>query len=192
MKLLLQINNMPNLTFITGNKAKAEQLAFHLDVPVAHQKLDLVEIQSLNLEEVVRDKVTRAYELLGTPVLVEDASLSFNALGNLPGPLIKWFLQEVGNEGLCRILDGKDRSATGSVAFAIYNGKDLHIFTGEAQGSIATTPRGEHGFGWDPVFIPAGHDTTWAEMTLEEQASTSMRRPALLALKEFLETTPGW
>lgn len=178
---------MHNLTFITGNKAKAEQLAYHLHTPVNHHKLDLDEIQSLDLEEVVREKAERAFAILKTPVLVEDTSLTFPALGRLPGPLIKWFLKELDNEGLARLLDGKDRTAIAEVMFGLHDGTACHLFSGSMQGRIAETPRGEHGFGWDPVFIPEGHDKTWGEMTLEEQKETSMRRIALTKLQTFLE-----
>ena len=177
---------MKEITFITGNKAKAEQLAFHLHMPVAHHKLDLHEIQSLSLEEVVRDKAERAYSILKSPVLVEDASLTFQALGALPGPLIKWFLVELKNEGLAELLNGKDRSAVAEVMFGYYDGIDCQIFSGSTNGSIADVPRGELGFGWDSIFIPEGQSKTWAEMTLEEQKDTSMRRIALAKLEVFL------
>lgn len=175
------------ITFITGNKSKAEQLAFHLDMPVDHHKLDLVEIQSLDLEEVVRDKAQRAWEILKTPILVEDTSLTFPSLGKLPGPLVKWFLTELGNEGLARLVDNKDRTAIAEVKFGLHDGNTCHIFTGTIRGTVAEAPVGEKGFGWDPIFIPEGSTKTWAEMTLEEQADTSMRRIALRDLQAFLK-----
>lgn len=174
------------LTFITGNEAKAKQLVFHLDIPIAHHKLDLVEIQSLNLEDVVRDKASRAFAILGSPVLVEDVSLTFPALGKLPGPLIKWFLQELDTTGLIELLRGKDRTAIAEVLFAHHDGTTCTRFSGKVEGHIAEEPRGELGFGWDPIFIPNGSAKTWGEMTLEEQSETSMRRPALTELKQFL------
>lgn len=175
------------ISFITGNKSKAEQLAFHLDMPVEHHKLDLQEIQSLDLEEIVRDKAQRAWDILKTPVLVEDTSLTFPALGKLPGPLIKWFLTQLDNEGLARLVDGKDRTAIAEVKFGLHDGSACHIFTGTIQGKVAETPTGEKGFGWDPIFIPDGSSKSWAEMTLEEQAETSMRRIALRELQAFLK-----
>ena len=82
-----------NVTFITGNRIKAEHLARHLDYPINHQSIDLDEIQSLDPNEIVTHKVRQAYSLIKRPVLVEDVSLIFNALGKLPGPFIKWFEQ---------------------------------------------------------------------------------------------------
>jgi non-canonical purine NTP pyrophosphatase (RdgB/HAM1 family) len=175
------------ITFITGNAAKAEQLGRHLDFPVEHQKIDLAEIQSLNLAEIVEHKAREAYKLVKTPVLIEDTSLVFNAFGRLPGPLIKWFLTELGNEGLCKLLDTQeDRSCTAEVLFGLYDGEKLSTFHGAAHGRVADRPRGENGFGWDPIFIPKGYDKTWGEMTAEEQKETSMRRIALKKLEAEL------
>lgn len=182
------MTNPTKLTFITGNAAKAEQLSRHLDFPIAHQKIELTEIQSLDLAEIVEHKTKEAYRHVNSPVLIEDTSLTFTALGRLPGPLIKWFLTELGNEGLCWILDGySDRSAVAEVLFGLYDGQQLQTFHGRAEGTIADNPRGDQGFGWDPVFIPAGHHKTWAEMSPEEQAKTSMRRIALKKLEASIK-----
>ena len=65
-------------------------------------------------------KARAVYDSTGT-VLVEDSSLVFSALGKLPGPLIKWFLDELDNEGLTQLLNGyEDRSATARACFALY------------------------------------------------------------------------
>jgi XTP/dITP diphosphohydrolase len=178
----------PKLTFVTGNPGKAAQLQRHLKIPVTNTKLDLNEIQSLDLEEVVTHKATEAFKIIQSPVLVEDTSLTFHALGRLPGPLIKWFFTELGNQGLCHLLNGyPDRTATASVLFGWYDGKQLRTFAGETDGVIADQPRGAEEFGWDPVFIPKGYDKTWAEMTDQEQDQSSMRRIALEKLEAELK-----
>ncbi len=180
---------MVDLTFITGNAAKAEQLGRHLDHPVFHRKLDLPEIQSLDLKEIVERKAREAHKEIGGIVLVEDTSLIFNALGRLPGPLIKWFLGELDNTGLCTLLDGyEDRTALAACMFGLYDGETLRVFEGSIEGSIVPTPKGGHGFGWDPIFIPKGHTKTWGEMDTEEQKTTSMRRIALKKLETHLRT----
>jgi len=175
-----------DFTFVTGNAAKAKQLGLHLKLPVppAHQRIDVPEIQSLNPYEVVEAKVKSAYQIIGGPVLVEDVSLRFEAMGNLPGSLIKWFLQELDNEGLCRMLDGyQTRAAAAEVIFGYFDGGEVRYFGAEKFGEIATEPRGQAGFGWDPIFIPEGHTLTWGEMTAEQQAETSMRKLALYKLQ---------
>lgn len=179
---------LPTLTFITSNPSKAEQLGRHLNYPVQHHTLNLPEIQSLDLKEVIEHKAKEAYKEVSGLVLVEDTSLTFSALGKLPGPFIKWFLTELNNTGLCRLLnDYEDRSAFAEVCFGLYDGKELHIFEGSMNGTIAEAPRGERGFGWDPIFIPEGSTKTWGEMTVDEQSGTSMRRIALKKLEAFLE-----
>ena len=122
---------MNKLTFITGNAGKAKYLSDYFHLPVEHIRLDLHEIQSLNLKEVVEDKAKRAYEIVKSPVLVEDVSLVFRGLKELPGPLIKWFLETMGNDGLCKLLDAfEDRSAYAEVEFAICDGSGVHTFSG--------------------------------------------------------------
>ncbi|MBI2514704.1 non-canonical purine NTP pyrophosphatase [Candidatus Wolfebacteria bacterium] len=176
------------LTFITGNESKARELGWHLRYPVNQQKLDLREIQSLDLKEIIEQKAREAYKQIGSPVLVEDTSLKFIALGNLPGPLIKWFLEELGNKGLCQLLDSyKTRRALAEVCFGLYDGKSFQAFEGKMKGVIAKYPKGSRGFGWDPIFIPEGSYRTWGEMTDEEKQKTSMRRIALKKLENFLK-----
>lgn len=178
---------MEKLTFITGNPGKAKYLTDYFDLPVEHHKLDLAEIQSLDLKAVVEDKAKRAYEIIKAPVLVEDISLVFNNLGLLPGPLIKWFFESLGNEGLCKLLDKfVDRRALASVMFAYCDDSGIYTFAASRPGVIADSPRGEAGFGWDPIFIPEGFDHTWAEMNDDEKHQSSMRRIALEKLKEFI------
>jgi non-canonical purine NTP pyrophosphatase (RdgB/HAM1 family) len=177
------------LIFITGNAGKAKYLADYFHMPVAHKKLDLPEIQSLSLREVVEDKARRAFAEVGAPVLVEDVSVVFEALQGLPGPLIKWFDKTLGNEGMCRLLDSfDDRSAVTEVEFAYCdNGKDVHVFSGKVKGIIAKEPRGEGGFGWDRIFIPDGHAKTRGEMDEREWHDSGMRKIAFAELGKFLK-----
>lgn len=175
------------ITFITGNPSKAKQIARYLDYRVMHRNLGFGEVQSLDLREVVEHKAKEAYRQVKKPVLVEDTSLRFKSLGRLPGPLIKWFLTELGNRGLCRMLDAYDsRVAIAGVCFGLYDGKRLHFFEGWIEGSIADRPRGVKGFGWDPIFVPIGVRKTWSEMSEAEQRRTSMRRVALKKLERYL------
>lgn len=97
---------MQTITFITGNQKKADNLARLIGMSVEHIKLDLDEIQSLNLREVVEHKARQAYEKVQRPILVEDVSLEFETLGRLPGTFIKFFISEMSHEDICRLLDG--------------------------------------------------------------------------------------
>lgn len=175
------------LTFITGNAGKAAQLSKYLGLSVNHHKLDLVEVQSVELTEVVEHKVKEAYSILEKPVVVDDVSLSIHALGKLPGPFIKFFIAELGNDGICKLIHG-DRAATATVAIGYHDGGDVKIFLGEIQGTISESARGEGGFGWDAIFIPDGYTQTRAEMNESDYDKTSPRKQALEKLEKFLSS----
>ena len=177
-----------NVIFITGNQRKADFMAKYLNYPIDHRKLDLDEIQSLDVHVVIEHKVRQAYKVVKNPVLVEDIGLYFNAMGRLPGVLIRWFLEEIGNDGLCRLLDVyDDRSAVAKVCYAYYDGSLLKIFDGEVAGRISDTPKGDDGFGWNCVFIPDGSNKTYAEMDGEETDKFSLRTTTVYpTIKEFL------
>ena len=179
-----------DITFITSNPVKAQQLGWHINYPIKHQKLAIPELQSLYLDEVIEHKAKAAYKFIKSPVLVEDFSLVLHALGKLPGPLIKWFWEEIGTTGVCNLLSNtSDKTATATVAFGLYNGKDFHLYKGSIKGTIANSPRGEQKFGSDAIFIPKGYAKTWSEMSKEEQMATSIRGMALKKLEKYLHQT---
>ncbi len=175
--------------FVTGNLLKVEETSRYLGIRLPHQKLDLIEMQSLDIDEIVEHKATQAFEILQKPVLVEDTALQFEALGGkLPGTLIKWFLEELTAEGLCRLLDGHSRNVTAITTYGFHDGKEVHFFKAEVQGTFADHPRGTRVLGWATPFIPNGSTKTWSEMDLDEYEKSAMRNIALPKLRAFLET----
>jgi len=179
---------MEKLTFITGNPGKAKEVSRYLGFPVDHVSVELDEIQSLDLEEIVNDKAMRAYHKVGRPVLVEDVSLVFLAFRKLPGPLIRWFLEELGNEGLCRLLDGQENKAcVATVCYGLCDGKTVRLTSGSMEGTVADHPRGDNSFGWASMFVPVGMQKTYAELSDEEQAPIAMRRKALEKLRALMD-----
>lgn len=175
-----------DITFVTGNANKAKQLQTWLDHPVAHTKLEVDEIQSVDVLDVAEHKARQAFAQLGTPVLVEDVELVCNALQPLPGPFIKWF-QIPGHDKLCYMLNGfDDRSAYARILYVLYDGASMRAFEGRVDGSISKEPRGTQGFGFDPIFIPDGYKQTRAEMNEQDYTATSPRKRALDDLKDYL------
>lgn len=182
------------INFITGNANKLLEVRAILapaGVTVTSQSFsdsDLPEVQG-TIEAVARDKCRRAAVLVGGPVLVEDTALCFNALGgNLPGVYIKWFLTELGHEGLNRMLDGwedKGAAAVCTFAYAAGPGEEPILFQGRTEGRIVPA-RGPGRFGWDPVFEYEGK--TYAEMDKDEKNKVSHRGRALEKLKAWMET----
>jgi non-canonical purine NTP pyrophosphatase (RdgB/HAM1 family) len=177
---------MKDITFITGNQGKADYLSKYLGFPVKHVKLDLDEIQSLDLKKIIEHKVRQAYQKIQTPVIVEDVSLEFKALGRLPGTFIRFFIEEMPFEDICSLLDGKSREAIARCIFGYYDGENLELFEGKLDGEIAKAPAGENGFGWDRIFIPEGYELTRAQLNEEDDRKTYLQIKPLSVLKEFL------
>lgn len=178
---------MKEITFITGNQSKADYLAKYLGFPVKHEKLDLDEIQSLDLKEIVEHKVKQAYDKIKSPVIAEDVSLEFEALGGLPGPFIRFFVDKVPFETICSMVGGKSRKATARCVFGYYDGEILKLFEGSMDGEVSLTPAGENGYGWDKIFIPEGYSVTRAELNEEDDQKTYLKVKPFAALKAFLE-----
>ncbi len=175
------------LLFVSSNAGKAREVEAMLGEPVDQLALDLPEIQSLDVEAVVREKALTAFARVGRPVLVEDTGLYIDALQGLPGALVRWFLITVGPAGICALIPpGAERGARARSAVAFCDGATVEIFTGETAGTIARRPAGSDGFGWDPIFRPAGASRTFAEMNQAEKHRYSMRRQALDRLRERL------
>lgn len=166
---------MIDVTFITGNQNKADLLAAHLGVSLAHQKLELDELQTFSLHEVAEHKARQAYDIVKRPVLVEDMALTFHALGKLPGTYIKWFVQELSLQQLCDLVPADNRRATAAICYCLFDGVSIRFFDGEVAGSVAQSPRGDRGFGYDPIFIPDGQPLTNAEMGEDDTAKYGIR-----------------
>ncbi len=175
---------MSNLVFITSNQNKLEEFIRLMDRSIERVYIDLPEIQSVEVEKVVREKASLAYRQIGYPLFVEDSGLYFNALNGLPGALIKSFIERLSLLEICNLIQD-DRKAIAETCLAYTsNGKDIEIYQGIIRGSIARKPKGKNGFGWDAIFIPEGHKKTFAEMSKEEKDKISMRKIACDAFRQ--------
>ncbi len=173
--------------YVTGNLQKAKRFSYMLGLDIDSVAIDVTELQSLDVRLIVEHKAREAYAKVKKPVIVEDTTLQFNALGALPGPLIKWFLEELHPEGLCKLLEGKSRDALAGSAIGYFDGTTLEIFIREISGEIATEPRGSNGWGWDPVFIEKGADKTNAELTDSEYEAMYKRIKPFDELAQYLK-----
>jgi non-canonical purine NTP pyrophosphatase (RdgB/HAM1 family) len=171
---------------VTGNLDKWREAQRILGRPLEHVALDLPELQAPTTREVAEEKARAAFAQLGRPLIVEDAGLELTALGGFPGPFIKFWEKLGGLPSICRALDGHgDRSATAVCVLGFAQDGRVEVVEGRVRGRIAEAPRGEHGFGWDAIFIPDGESRTFGEMTAAEKDARSHRRRAweLLAPK---------
>ncbi len=176
------------LIFITGNKGKFEE-AKAIIPDLEQSDIDLVEIQSIDSKEVITHKLEEARKMVTGSFAVEDNSLYLEALNGLPGPLIKWFLKTIGNDGLYKLAESFNNfNASAKVVIGLSKeDRTTEFFEGEIKGKIVS-PRGENGFGWDAIFEIEGTGKTFAEMTQEEKNEISMRKIAFQKLKGYLES----
>ncbi|KAK0439229.1 Ham1-like protein [Armillaria borealis] len=182
------------LIFVTGNANKLKEVKAILSsgpvpVEIDSKSLDIEEIQGTT-QEVARAKCSKAAELLNGPCITEDTALCFEALKGLPGPYIKYFLADLGHEGLNNLLVGFPTKAAWALCTFAYcegPGKEVHLFEGRTDGSIVPA-RGPGVFGWDAVFQPDGSDLTYAEMPSEAKNKISHRYRALEKLRVYLQS----
>jgi XTP/dITP diphosphohydrolase len=129
----------------------------------------------------------------GLPTIADDSGLEVDALGGAPGVRSRRFFGEDvdpadRNRMLLGLLDGvRDRTArfVAVIALAQPDGR-VETFDGEVRGEIAESPRGEDGFGYDPVFVIAGDGRTMAEVPRDEKNAISHRGLAAAKLRAAL------
>lgn len=156
---------LPEFVLVTGNAAKALEVERLLGWRPPTAAVDLPEIQSLDVAEVVEAKAREAWSRLARPLVVEDTSLELAALGGFPGPLVKWLLQAAGPAGIWRLGHSLgDLRVRAVCLIGFFDGATLQTFRGEADGELVE-PRGTGGFGWDPIFRPLGESLSYAEMS---------------------------
>ena len=154
-------------------------------------KLELEEIQSLDAKVIAEHKLRQALSKHEGEFFIEDTSLYLECLNGFPGPLIKWFLETLGAEGIYNLVDKYENNKVvvkSLVGYARKKNKEVSITFFEAadKGEIVS-PRGDLDFGWGPIFQPLGERITYGEMSREYKMKTSMRGKALQLLKEHLE-----
>lgn len=154
------------------------------------ERLSLVETHSTYLENALA-KARLGNQASHYPSLADDSGLEVEALGGRPGvrshryaPLKANVSQDQANLDLLmqELKTTHIRSARFVCSLAlVIEGILLHA-TGVLEGTLIESPRGSHGFGYDPLFIPKGETRTLAEMTLTEKNTISHRAKAVHAL----------
>lgn len=179
--------------FATSNENKVSELAKTLGEHYEVERLavDLPEVQSLNLHEIIEAKLSHAKELFpDRSLIVEDTSLEIDALGGLPGAFVKFFEQLVDDQGIYEMARG--RQPTGKligrakVAIGLIHDDSINFFDGEIEGEVVKQ-QGE-GWGFDRIFIPDGYDKRFGALGMEVKSAISHRTLATAGLKKFLDS----
>jgi len=184
---------LDEIYFATGNPNKFREARDIFEknavgIALKHFEFRHREIRSDSIGEIARDAAEAAYAELGRPVFVEDAGLFIDALNGFPGTYSAWVQQKVGCRGILKLLEGiDDRKAKFEACIAFHDGNGARTFRGVCEGTIAATERGKSGFGYDPVFVPKGESSTFAE-SIELKSKYSHRYKSLLELISYLKT----
>jgi XTP/dITP diphosphohydrolase len=190
------------LVFATNNEHKLREIRQILGTRFSI--LSLEEIGCLDevpenqdtLEGNACEKAHYVYEKYKLPCFADDTGLEVYALNMEPGVLSARYagLSKDPSANMAKLLQKLKNNSQRDARFRtvislILPGNEM-LFEGIVEGSIITQPRGTKGFGYDPVFVPKGYDTTFAEMNAEEKNQISHRGRAIEKLADFLQD-PG-
>ena len=185
----------------THNKGKVSELK-DLFEPLGFEvvsadtlALDEPEETEFTFEGNALIKARAAAQATGAPALSDDSGLEVTALGGMPGVHTAIWAGEPRDfykamekvERELNLIEATDRSAkfVSCLAVAWPDGHEV-TFRGEVSGNLTWPPRGEMGFGYDPVFVPVGHDVTFAELEPAQKHAMSHRAVAFEKLKAAL------
>ena len=146
-------------------------------------------------------KAREAADLSGLPALADDSGLCVDALQGAPGIFsARWAEDEQGNRDWTRAMEkiwreveaagpdaGHDAHFACALAIAWPNDGQAENFEGRVDGTLTWPPRGDKGFGYDPIFVPAGHEATFAEMDPAQKHQMSHRADAFRKLVKALK-----
>lgn len=192
MKLIIASNNKHKIAEIKS--ILGEKFDTILSLSEANITHETVEDGTTFLENAIK-KASEIAALSGTYALADDSGICAHALDNAPGIYSARFAGQHGDDKannallLEKLSDKTDRTAHYTCAMALVR-PDGTVTTAEGYlyGTVIDTPRGEGGFGYDPLFIPEGESRTLAEMTDAEKNAISHRNRALTALLDKLES----
>ena len=188
------------LIFATNNKYKIDELK-----EVVGSQFELLTLSEAGidqeipepydtLEENASEKSKTIYRLTGINCFADDTGLEVDALNGEPGVKSARYAGdersfEKNTEKLLQKLAGEtNRIAKFRSVISLIMDKKEYLFEGICHGQITDSPRGNMGFGYDPVFAPDGESRTFAEMTLKEKNIFNHRRIAMDKLLHFLNT----
>jgi len=194
-----------NKIFIASkNKGKIKEIKFCLDGLNIElfSLLDTPDIPDIaetgkTFEENAWLKAEQVYKLTGIPVIADDSGLEVDYLNGEPGVYSARYAGEIASDDdNCNKLLSKleniefdKRAATFCCVIVYYDGFNKKVFVGKCSGHIITYQRGEKGFGYDPLFVPDGYSSTFAELDPETKNTISHRGKALVNLMYYLTET---
>ena len=160
---------------------------------------DEVPESGATFEENALIKAREGYRRTGLPTVADDSGLTVDALNGMPGVLSARWSGRHGSDhaNLELLLDQvgdvpDERLGAAFVCAVAFVDGDREILTdGRMPGRLVRAPRGENGFGYDPIFVPDGHERTSAELSIAEKDAVSHRGQSLRKLADRLAAEPA-
>ena len=189
---------MKELVFATNNQNKADEVSALLEgqykiltLKNIGCEVDIPET-GITFAENAALKSNFIYEHYNLDCFGDDSGLEVDALDNEPGIYSARYSgirdDQKNLELVLQKLYGKtDRKARFITVIALSQGGEDYLFEGKIEGTIRNEPKGDHGFGYDPIFQPDGYGVAFAEMTKAEKNKISHRAIAMNKLIEFLK-----
>jgi XTP/dITP diphosphohydrolase len=187
------------LCLATNNSHKVEELQQLLgndfDVKTMNEVgcFDEIEEYGSTFEENSTIKASYIFNKFGFDTIADDSGLEVTALNNEPGVYSARYAGEHGNHKknieklLLNLGNSADRSARFRTVITYISKGQTHTFEGVVEGKITYAPKGDQGFGYDPVFIPEGYDQTFAEISSDLKNKISHRGKAVEKLLAYLK-----
>ncbi|MFU1858886.1 non-canonical purine NTP diphosphatase [Sphingobacterium sp. NGMCC 1.201703] len=190
---------MLELVFATNNAHKLEEVQAIVGEAFVIKSLNDIDCQDdipetgVTFEENAKQKTDYLVNKYGLYCFGDDSGLEIDALNGEPGVYSARYSGSRDMEKnidlvLERMRDSSNRTARFKTVISLYLNEQQHFFEGSIEGRIITERRGIDGFGYDPIFIPDGHDKTFAEMSAEEKNAISHRAIAVGKLAAYLKT----
>jgi XTP/dITP diphosphohydrolase len=188
------------ICFATNNTHKIEEVKAILE-----ENFQLVSLRELGytgdlredydtLEENADQKASFVYNQFQASCFADDSGLEVFALGNEPGVKSARYAGDHRNDHdntsllLKNLANKASRRARFRTIISLIIDAETHHFEGIVEGTIADSPRGNNGFGYDPIFIPDGYDKTFAELDMAEKNKISHRARAVKKLADYLNS----
>jgi len=175
---------------MSGNENKIKEVRRILtpvgvDIVPVSRKIE--ELQTQDVDALVRDKLIKAFQEIGRPLFVEHTGLYLRGLNDLPAGLTQIFWDRLEAKRFADLVAALgDDKVVAKTVLGYCDGRKMHLFEGAIEGTVPRIPAGPDDFQWDCVFVPDGHTKTFAEMGTGKD-DISMRRLALDKFAAHLE-----
>lgn len=194
---------MKKIIFATNNLHKLEEVRHYLQ-----ESYEIVSLKEIGFNEEIEEpyetleenahiKAKTIFDRFGLDCFADDTGLEVDALNGAPGVFSARYagpncsFEDNVIKLLAEMKDQGNRKARFRTVISLYLNGQVHHFEGEVKGKIAYSTKGSKGFGYDPIFIPEGFSTSFAEMNLDEKNTISHRGKAVKKLVDFLTQNPN-